>query len=315
MPAVARTALIAALCWGGTATAQVPRAPDGHPSLEGVWTNRSLTTLERRPIFKTLAIPAAQAKAFETAADGRPPIADDVGQKDTEWWEPGATLARIGGEARASWIVEPADGRLPYTEAGLKRLAAAQAAADLNFDGPEVRPGPERCLTALGGITGPPLLNGSYNAHHQIVQTRDYVVIHSEMIHDVRIVPLTPTPPLPKAMRPITGDPAGRWEGDTLVVETRGFHPVASYRVPTRLYLSPDARVTERFTRISPSEIRYDFAVDDPVMFKQVWRAEMVLIRTADPIYEYACHEGNYSLPGILAGGRQTAREAAATAP
>lgn len=307
---------IALLALAGTASAEIyrpSRAADGRPDLEGVWSGRSLTTLERRPVFKTLVIPEAQAQVFDVKADGRPPIVDDVGQADTEWWEPGAALARIGGEARTSWIVEPADGRLPYTEAGLKRLAAVQRAE--NFDGPEARPGPERCLTALGGITGPPMLNGSYNGNHQIVQTPRFVAIHSEMIHSVRIVPLTPTPPLPKAMRPLTGDPVGHWDGDTLVVETRGFDPIASWRVPTRLYLSPDAKVTERFTRIGADQIRYDFAVDDPTTFTQVWRAEMLLTRAAGPIYEYACHEGNYSLSGVLAGGRQKEREAARASP
>jgi hypothetical protein len=309
MSTFARIAAIAALCWAGSAGAQVPRAPDGRPSLDGVWSLRSLTTLERRPIFTSLTLSADDAKAFEAKADGRPPITDDVGQIDTEWWEPGAALARIDGGARTSWIVDPPNGLLPYTDAARRRIIGLQIAARDNFDGPEIRPGPERCLTSLTGITGPPMLNGSYNANHQFVQTRDYIAIHSEMIHDVRIVPLAPTPPLPRAMRPITGDPAGRWDGDTLVVETRGFHPVASWRAPGRLYLSPDAHLTERFSRIARDQIRYDITVDDPDTFTQTWRAELVLTPATGPIHEYACHEGNYSLRGILAGGRQKERE------
>jgi hypothetical protein len=292
-----------------------PRASDGRPSLEGVWTNRSLTTLERRPIFKTLAIPEADARAFEAGADGRPPLTDDVGQKDTEWWETGASLARIGGEARSSWIVDPSDGRLPYTERGATQLAAAQKADLESFDGPEARPAAERCLIGGAGVSGAPLLNAPYNSNYQIVQTPEHVVIVTEMIRAARVVPLRPVAPLPSAMRPWTGDPVGRWDGDTLVVETRGFNPGLSWRAPGRVYLSPEARVTERFTRVAVDEIRYDFTVEDPAMFSRPWRAEMVLRPASGPMHEYACHEGNYSLSGVLAGGREKEREAAQATP
>src|SRR5688500_5529435 len=155
----------------------VPRLADGRPDLEGIWSNRSLTTLERRPAFKALAVAEAEAKAFEAAADGRPTIpGDDVGQLDTEWWEPGLSLARIDGQARSSWIVEPQDGRLPYSDAGSKALTAAQAADRNAFDGPEARPGPERCLTGGGGAMGPPIQNPIYNGNYRIVQTADHVV-------------------------------------------------------------------------------------------------------------------------------------------
>jgi hypothetical protein len=306
-------ALVLTTAWAATATAQsVPRTRDGRPDLQGAWTNRSLTTLERRPAFKTLEIPEPEAKAFEAKADGRPPIADDVGQADTEWWEPGAALARIGGQARSSWIVDPPSGRLPYTEAGQKRLSAAQAADRANFDDPEARPGPERCLIGGGGVMGPPMLNGFYNSNYRIVQTPDYVVIVTEMLPNARIVPLRPRAPHPEPRRLWTGDPAGRWDGDTLVVETRGLHPGGSWRMPTRLYLSSDARVTERFTRISANAIRYDFIVEDPAIYTQPWRGEMVLTPATGPMHEYACHEGNYSLSGVLAGGRREEREASA---
>jgi len=292
-----------------------PRASDGRPSLEGVWTNRSLTTLERRPIFKTLIIPEAEAKAFEAGADGRPPLTDDVGQKDTEWWETGASLARVGGEARASWIVDPPDGKLPYTARGAALLAAAQKADLERFEGPEARPAAERCLIGGAGVSGAPMLTAPYNSNYQIVQTPNHVVIVTEMIRAARIVPLAPVAPLPSAMRPWTGDPVGRWDGDTLVIETRGFNPGLAWRGPGRVYLSPEARVTERFTRTASSEIRYDFTVDDPAMFSRAWRAEMVLRPASGPMHEYACHEGNYSLSGVLAGGRQKEREAAQALP
>ena len=294
--------------------AKIPRLRDGHPDLQGVWSNRSLTTLERRPSFKALTVTEAEATAFETGADGRPQIpADDVGQIDTEWWEPGAGLARIGGQARTSWIVEPENGRLPYNAAGLRALGAAMAANLTAFDGPEARPGPERCLTGSGGSTGPPIQNSAYNGNYRIVQTPEHVVIVSEMITAARIVPLKATSPLPEAMRPWTGDPAGRWEGDTLVVETRGLHPQAGWRMPSRLYLSKDAVVVERFTRVSATELRYDFTVDDPATFTRPWRAEMVMRPATAPMYEYACHEGNRSLAGALAGAREVERGTLAT--
>jgi hypothetical protein len=220
-------------------------------------------------------------------------------------------LARIGGQARSSWLVEPADGRLPYTAQGAALLAAAQKADLERFEGPEARPAAERCLIGGAGVSGAPMLNGPYNSNFQIVQSPGYVVVVTEMIRAARIVPLRPTAPLPAAMRPWTGDPVGRWDGDTLVVDTRGFNPGLAWRAPARLYLSPEARVTERLTRTSASEIRYDFAVDDPAMFARPWRAEMVLRPASGPMHEYACHEGNYSMSGVLAGGRRQEREAA----
>ncbi|HEY0650655.1 hypothetical protein [Phenylobacterium sp.] len=303
--------IVAALLAAPPAAAQRVR-----PDLDGIWSNRSLTTLERRPAFKTLTLSEAEARAAEKALDGRPAIpADEVGQVETEWWEPGLALARVDGQARTSWIVEPADGRLPYSEAGLKALTAAQAADRNAFDGPEVRPGPERCLMGGGGATGPPIQNPVYNGNYRIVQTPDHVVIVSEMIMNARIIPLRPMPPLPESMRPWTGDPSGRWEGDTLVVETRGLHPGAAWRMPSRLYLSKDARVVERFTRVSETELRYAFTVEDPTVFTRPWRAEMLLRPATAPMFEYACHEGNYSLFGALAGARRIERDAATPSP
>jgi hypothetical protein len=310
-----RTApFLLAIVWACAAVAQpAPRLRDGRPDLQGAWSNRSLTTLERRPVFKTLTIPDAEAKALEGKIDGRPPIPDDqLGQVDTEWWEVGAALARIDGQARTSWIVEPSDGRLPYTAAGQQALAAAFAADRVAFDGPEARPGPERCLMGGGGGTGPPIQSPAYNGNYTIAQTPDHVVIVAEMVHDARIIPLKPVTPLPAAMRPWTGDPMGRWDGDTLVVETRGLHPGAAWRMPSRLYLSADARVTERFTRVSERELRYAFTVEDPAIFTQAWRAEVLLTPAVAPMYEYACHEGNYALSGVLAGARRQEREAGA---
>jgi hypothetical protein len=304
---------LSSIAWSGAVEAagyRVPRTPSGQPDLQGLWTIASLTTLERPTAFTSLTPTEAQARAYEAGEDGTPHLRDETGQNETEWWDRGAALGRLGGQPRSSWLVDPVDGRLPYSAEGAKALQAAQAANLNDFDGPEARPAAERCLMGAGGSTGAPLQNTSYSNFLQIVQTPDYVVIVAEMNHDVRIIPLQASR-RPFEPRSWSGVSVGRWEGDTLVVETTDFHLASGWRTPSRLYLSPDAKVTERFTRTSPTEILYAYAVDDPKIFTRTWRAEMPLRRTAGPIYEYACHEGNYSMSGVLAGGRQKEREAA----
>ena len=289
---------------------KAPRTASGQPDLEGIWTAASLTGLERPRAFTSLVIPEAQARAFEAAHDGAPNLPnDDIGQKESEWWEQGGALGRVGGQARSSWLIDPSDGRLPYSPAGAQALKAAQDANLGNFNDPESRPAPERCLAGVGGSTSAPIQNSAYSNFYQVVQTDDHVVIVAEMNHDVRIIPLGQARRLDEA-RSWSGVSVGRWQGETLVVETTHFHNEWRWRTPNRLYLSPDARVTERFTRVSPTEILYEYAVDDPKIFTQVWRAEMPMRRTPGPMYEFACHEGNYALPGVLAGGRQKEREA-----
>ncbi|MCR5875068.1 hypothetical protein LRS10_13280 [Phenylobacterium sp. J426] len=205
--------------------------------------------------------------------------------------------------------MDPADGRLPYTAQGRRLYEATLQKARNTFDGPESRPLGERCILGFGSTAGPPMLNVLYNNHYQIQQTPDHVVIVVEMNHDARIIPLKAEPPPPGT--PWMGWSVGRWEGDTLVVETRNFNPGESLRpyFGASLFLSPQARVTERFTRISPTQILYDFSVDDPGIYARTWRAEMPLNAARGPVYEYACHEGNYSLPGILAGARKAEAE------
>jgi hypothetical protein len=294
---------------------KVPRTADGRPDLQGQWTNASLTHLERPRDLKPLVLTETEARAYEARQDGAPKIAgDDVGQATTEIWEQGGKLGRLGGQVRTSWLVDPPDGRLPYSEVGRKLLQQAMGALYTNFDGPEVRPATERCLIGSNSTSGPPMLNAGYNNNYQFVQTKDYLVVVVEMIHDARIIPLRaePRPPAAEPVRPWMGRSVGRWEGDTLVVETADFKPVSPWRGSSPLYISPAARVTERFTRVSDDEIRYEFAVDDPAVYTQVWRGEMPLRRAKAQMYEFACHEGNYSLGLILAGGRQKDREAAA---
>jgi hypothetical protein len=277
---------------------------------EGVWSSASITFLERPPALKTLELTEAEAQAYEAQHPGSPEVARNsgVGQEDSEWWEMGGKLGRIRGRARSSWIVDPADGRLPYSTAGLAVLQKAQEAIRAT-DNPEARLATDRCLMGAGGSSLPPMLNSSYNSHLRIVQTRDHVVVAPEMGAGPRIIPLDGRPLEPGPAW--AGQSHGHWEGDVLVVETTGFHPGARWRGPGRLYTSSAARVTERFRRTGPDEILYSFEVDDPAVFTTMWRGEMPLRRSSKPMFEFACHEGNYSLPGILGGGREQERAAA----
>jgi len=319
----ATTALAAWVALSGAALAadyRAPRTAFGQPDLQGVWTNASLTTLERPPMFRTLTVSEAQAAAFEkaraarrAAADGptdpnapAPPVANDPGGYNAGWTDPGTAMGRIGGEVRTSWLIDPADGKLPYSAAGRKAFDTSLRRARTDFDGPEARPLGERCILGFGSSAGPPMLNVLYNNNYQIVQAPDAVAIVVEMNHDVRTIRLNATTHLPPNIRPWMGDSIGHWEGETLVVETTNFNPGESLRpyFGATLYLSKDAKVTERFTRVSPSQILYEFQVEDPGVFTQTWKAQMPLNATKGPVYEYACHEGNYALPDILSGAR-----------
>jgi hypothetical protein len=320
--------LLALLATATVATAPAykpPRNAFGQPDFEGVWTNASLTSLERPANFKGLTITEQQATAAETMRakamaagnrpidpkEGAPPKADDPGGYGVVWIDPGTKYGRIGGEVRTSWLVEPADGKLPYSPAGKALFDKTLTSARTNFDGPEGRPLGERCILGFGSTAGPPMLNVLYNNNYQIVQAPGYVAIVVEMNHDVRVIRLSDRQHPRPEIRPWMGDSFGWWEGDTLVVETANFNPGEALRpyFGNSIYLSPNAKVTERFTRVSPTQIVYRFEVDDPATYSQVWKAEMPLNTAQGPVYEYACHEGNYALPGILAGARQAERE------
>jgi hypothetical protein len=296
-----------------------PRTADGKPDLQGFWSNVSLTSLERSGQFKSLVIPPEDAKRLEAqraAADARgnqrtdpnsgaPRAGSDVGGYNSFYVDAGSSYGVINGEIRSSWIVDPSNGRIPYTAEGKKRFDDGLYFVRNTFDGPETRPMAERCLVGFGSTGGPPMINVMYNNTYQFVQTPEYVVILVEMNHDARIIPLIGgvDDKIPQWL----GNSKGRWEGDTLVVETTNFHPGESLRTffAQSFMLSPDARVTERFTRVADDKIVYKFEVDDPKMFAQVWKAEMAFNTSKGTLYEYACHEGNYALPGILAGARK----------
>ncbi|MBI1340485.1 hypothetical protein GC169_09815 [bacterium] len=330
----------------GAASAQaaysVPRTPSGAPDLQGVWTSASLTSLQRAEGVSGLVLPEAEAQRIEGAAasaaaaanrptdpNAPPPEAGrNVGGYNAFYIDRGAQLARVRGEARTSWIVDPPDGRLPYSEAGRKIYIDTLTRRRTVFDGPEDRPIAERCLVGFGSTGSPPMMNVSYNNHYQFVQTADALMILVEMNHDVRVIPIGagPVSSGPVSSGPIISGPkedvrrwlgrsVGRWEGDTLVVETTGFHDddVLRSNMSQSFYISKDARVTERFTRVAEDEILYAFSVEDPAVYSQTWRGEMPLRRSDGPVYEYACHEGNYSLPGILAGARMDERRGVTT--
>ncbi|HVY89725.1 MAG TPA: hypothetical protein VG942_12700 [Hyphomonadaceae bacterium] len=325
-----RTVAVAAiaLACAGPAAAQgwaPPLSSDGHPDIQGVWSTDSITTLERADRYKTLVIPPDQVEALtkshpqvvRQATDDNQKLGDgllngkDLAQGrgyNAFWIDPGTRFGVVKGEARTSWIIDPPNGKIPYSPEGQKLASAARA--KLGYSDPEARPLADRCL-ATGGRTGPPMINGLYNNHYQIVQTKGAVMIMSEMITWARIVRIGDRHE-PDVMRPLFGDSVGHWEGGTLVVETTDFSPYRAEQAVPAL-LSEKAKVTERFTRVSPKELLYEFTVDDPVFYSQPWKGEITWRNEGDRVYEYACHEGNYAMDGILKGAR--AREARGLPP
>ena len=318
-------AMALALLSGIPAAAQVyrtPRTSFGAPDLQGVWDNDSMTRLQRPKDFKGLAATPYEAAAFEAKGFGRyakviapvhpdEPAPSDGKVTDDDRFEPPRGLMRIDGDIRSSQITDPADGRLPYIDAA--RAAAEKALKDEEiYDHPEGRPFDERCLLGGGGGVAPPIMNRDLL---RIVQTRDHVVLYGEQNHEARIVRMGTRRHLPDSIRPWMGDPVGWWEGDTLVIETTNLNPNDAWRwnAGDWIRLTANAKITERFRRTGQGEIRYSYAVEDPGAYTQVWRGEMLYRATQAPMYEFACHEGNYALTGILAGGRQAERDTAKT--
>ncbi len=309
---------------------KAPRTADGHPDLQGIWTNATLTPVERpKALGNKLVLTEPEAlqmekrmQEFAAQADRPSDLSQElpkgnVGGYNVFWFDPANKVANVKSERRSSLIVYPEDGQVPpLSEPGQQRLAARTArAAQGAFDGPEQRALGERCILGFGTNSGPPMLPVMYNSNYQIVQSADAVLIHIEMVHDARIIRLGGTHP-PDHVRQWMGDSIGRWEGETLVVETTNFNPAqpiqigqgASYRT---IPVSPRLKVIERFTRTEQQTILYEFTVEDPDTFSTPWRGEIPFHYTDQPIYEYACHEGNYALPGILAGAREEEKAAA----
>jgi hypothetical protein len=243
-----------------------------------------------------------------------------VGGYNGFWLDPGLDVIRIDGVARSSIIIDPPNGRIPpMTDLGKKRLAeiSARARKHGEFDHPEVRPLADRCLMSFGSNAGPPMLpNYFYNNNYQIVQTQDHVMILAEMVHDVRIIRMNPKAARLNARnQPWLGDSIGRWEGDTLVVETTNIHPMQREQNNAILWAyrgaSENLKVTERFTRTGPNTIVYRFTMEDPAVFTAPFTGELPFTKTDEMVYEYACHEGNYAMTNILSGERSKERGAA----
>jgi hypothetical protein len=236
----------------------------------------------------------------------------NVGGYNSFWLDPGQRVIRVNGVARSSILIDPPNGRIPaLTEAG-KRLAAENGAQTRRlgrYDGPEGASLSDRCLTSFGSNAGPPMLpNYFYNNNYTIVQTKDHVVILTEMVHDARIIRLGAKEHLPAQIRPWYGDSIGHWEGDTLVVETTNINPTQLAQgggMSSLRGASDKLKITERFTRSGPDVLLYKFTVEDPVALTAPYSGELPFNRINEAVHEYACHEGNYALPAMLAGARQ----------
>ncbi len=293
-----------------------PKTSWGVPDLQGYFSKASLTTLTRAPgatslivsqeerdklfnrnIYTRVAKEEAALSPAELLKDANPDRA-----YNRFWMDPGADLGKINGQYRSSWIVEPADGQIPFLkkpEEGISALASVdEEYADLPSNNPEERGNGERCVYHSSG--GPPLQNQMYNNIVQVVQSPSHVMILTEQIHEARIIQIGATHGVvPKW----GGDSIGRYEGNTLVVETTNFEPRQGGMI------SPKGKITERFTRANDGQLLYEFAIDDPSRYAQVWKAEMPLNVSEQPPYEYACHEGNYSMFNTLSGARAFERE------
>ena len=326
---------------------EIRRAANGRPELTGTYDAGTLTPLERpEHSGDNLFLTAEEAEHVAAEAAGRraeaghasdpdrepPPVGGDgsgggagnVGGYSSVWRELGREAFAVDGRFRTSIVTDPPNGRIPeMTEAGKARLAERDKPRRPNdgtawwldidgpgpYDGPETLPVTERCIVGFGGVT--PTLPTIYNNHRRIVQTEEHVVILVEMNHDARIVPLNAGPRAPAEHR-WSGYSVGWWEGDTLVIDSRNFHPnamlltlgVGRAQQTRRLHATAESRVTERLTLQPNGDILYRFTVEDPATWERPWSGEYVWKRSAGLVYEYACHEGNYSMGGTLRGAR-----------
>jgi hypothetical protein len=287
-----------------------PRTPDGQPDLQGTWTNATITPFERPGnLAGQQVLSDEQAVALEEqAAEGRvdrPPREGDVGNYNQFWFDRGT---KVISTKRTALVVDPPDGRVPsLTPEAQKRIAqrAAERRGRGPADGPEDRSLQERCI--YWQTAGPPMIPGPYNNNYQIVQGPGFVVILSEMIHDARVIPLDGRPHLDPDVRQWMGNSRGHWEGNTLVVDTTGFNGRANFRNSDE-----NLHLIERFTRVDPDTILYEFTVDDPTTFIRPWTAQIPMTRATGEVFEYACTEGNYALQDILAGARADEKAAGA---
>ena len=285
----------------------LPRTPDGHPDLQGAWSFATITPLERpsqyegRELLSEEEVAALNADAATRASSerrsGLTPQRDVDLAYDQFWWDRGTS------DGRTSLIVDPPDGRIPFTPDGQQRTDLRRSLRGRPASGPEDRSPGERCVHHTKA--GPPMSAGGYNNHLRLLQTPGYVVIYTEQIHDARIIPTDGRQPISNDIRQWMGDSRGRWSGDTLVVETTHFNGKASYQGSSdRLVL------VERFTRIDADTIAYEYTLTDPATYARPWTAALDLKPLEGDMYEFACHEGNYGMEGILTGARADERAA-----
>jgi hypothetical protein len=320
---LAMTAAVVFMAAPGVAQTTAPTTPWGHPDVQGIWDFRTITPLERpEELGDTAFLTAEEAASLEqetldrnerllTRAAERTTAGGSVDRRadgtpgfyNNFWLDQGTAPI---GTRRTSLIIDPLNGRLPaLTDAGqstadARRQRREESPADSWHD----RSAYDRCI--LGFNAGPPITPGGYNQNLQILQTPDHVVLVTEMVHTHRVVPLNGRPALSEDIRQWSGDSRGHWEGNTLVVETSHFNDRRGWRGS-----SPTMTLVERFTRAADDTLDYEYTVTDPETWSSPWSASIPLKRTDVPMYEYACHEGNYSMPGILAGARADDRAAA----
>ena len=292
-----------------------PRLPDGQFDLEGVWDFSTITPLERPGgLGNKQTFTDEEAVAFEREENQRQNRDLIDAKKGGGQYLPGSVIPynefwyergnKIIGDKRTALIVDPPDGRIPpLTPEAQQRLDAQAAIARdeqlglVRADSPQSRSLADRCI--LGFNAGPPMTPGAYNNYVQITQSSGLVTLLVEMVHDVRIIPVDGRPHLPSGIRQYKGDSRGRWDGRTLVIETKNFLRETAFRGS-----SANLHLVERFTRINADTLLYEFTVDDPKTWTRPWTAAMPMKKADAPIYEYACHEGNYALRNILAGAR-----------
>jgi hypothetical protein len=297
---------------------QPPRTPWGHPDLHGIWNNVTATPLQRSDANKDKALLsdeeaadiAQRAAQREAESEARPTAQQTAGQRtgyaSSIWFETTHSLS----QNRTSLLVDQEDGRLPPLTPEGKKIAQelAEAAKLRPADDPEARGAYERCISR--GLPGA-MMPGFYNHNYQIIQTRNYVVISVEMIHDARIIPIDGRPAPRPGLNEWLGNSRGRFEGNTLVVETTGFRRIDQRNVAV-FGTSERGRVIERFTPTGPDSMDYMITIDDPAIYTRSWTASIPMTKVEGPLYEYACHEGNYGLKNILTGHRKEEEEKAA---
>ena len=280
------------------------RTADRRPDFQGIWSNATLTPFERPPELegKEFFTEAEAAKFTGAALDranrdrrGATPQEDVEASYNEAWMDRGS---KVLSNLRTSIVVDPSNGRVPPLTTEAREESAARAAIQQRRpEGPEDLELWTRCI--LGRTAGPPMIPGAYNNNYQLVQTRDSIAIESEMIHEVRIIPLDGRAHISSAIRLWMGNSVGHWEGDALVVDTTNFTDKTPFHGSDR-----NLHVIERFNLMGPNTLQYGFTIDDPTAFTKAWTGEIIMNRARGPLYEYACHETNYSLPDILAGAR-----------